>query len=871
MYDNDEVNDEIENDDSENQSFLSSFYNTNKKLIWIALGIIILIILLNVITSGKGKQDKPENKKLEIVLTYQGEKVDKIDITKGYSIKLKADIESLKNEIFTWSSSNEDVATVESGFVKGKNLGSTTITATYKKEDGTELSESCDITVSEGNPNLEITSVDFPEGDLIMGVHSQYNLGLTISPSKGYISNKKFTSSDENIILVDETGKVESLKEGNARITVDVNNGAFTDSIDVYVLNNVYRNNVIVRADSVLFNSSIEKIKVGDSSRLIYDVSPIDANLDTLTWKSSNEECVTVDNNGNIKGLKVGSSIISVYDIAGKEIGVVTVEVIENIIEVNSITLSTSLITMNLLTQQQIIPIINPSDASNKALDYVSSDESIVMVAPQDNGVTATLFALKKGAVSITIKSNNGKMAYLMVNVIDPNENNSGNNSGNNGGGYSGGSSSCYINHPEYSISSTGKNLVPCEAQLTKSNGDPNGLENGVTEQNISFSNIKNNITLKVCSYKIGSSECNTSSGETYTSNSVYSRIRSQGKWILKVEVYSGNSRIRTDYWYTLIDKESGGGSTSAPGKCFCDGVSENNNCEWSSTGAQPSGFRESINYSEAECKGRKKRECCTKESNGKYVTKLVQSRYCEKDSNGNYIINRTTCESKNGGTGTISPTTAPTATANYITCYYVSGNTCKSSTYYSISCGRAGYALYESLKECNSHIPTLTPTPTPTTSGSHGLVISFTNSQSDVRSMFGGVFATAISIKNPKNSLGNDSSSNKVYDRIYVCITRNESGYTQCESKDNIINGKTRGIHMDSYYDITTGSDNFYDPRNVASISKWTYIDRHSQYSAYSIRSNSGDTINYFIAKYDSTTGKLIDYSDTKRYTVPN
>ena len=656
MYSNDDLENEEMQEES-NGSFLSNFYNNNKKLIWIAGGIIIAIILLSLLSNGKNsnKATPKDNKDLKVVLIDSSEKeIDKAELSIGYSIKLKAKIDGVKNPIFIWSSSDTNVATVDNGLIRGKNLGETTITATYEKENGEDISSSCVVTISEGDKNTPVREVSFPDGDLIMGVNSQADLDLTIYPSTGYVNSKKYSSSDENIVTVDANGRVRAVSLGSATITVDINNGDFKDNIDVYVLENVYSARIMINAEKITFAGTVEKIKVGDRSRLTYDVNPTNADLTRLTWKSSNEECVTVDNNGNITGIKEGTAIISVYNVGEKEIGTVTIEVEQNIIEVSTVSLPTNAITMEMFKEQQIIPIVKPDDASNKSLTYTSSDQSVVNVVSQDNGITATLFSMKEGTATITITSDNGKMAYLIVNVVKPGSSSS--SGGYSGGGYSGGSSS----------SSKGYSITSRDSEhpgVGWMNSGISGAEKeGATAPLTITLSITNSATtkLKVCSYIYGTSECDVNSGTTITGTGSFT-LTQKGYWVVKITEFKGDTvRRGPDYWYAQIAKGSSSGSTSATGKCYCNNTS-GDTCEWSSTGAPTVAgyYNVIVNYSVEECRARTKRTCCTQESNGKYSVQYVQSRYCEKDSNGNYITNKTTCESKNGGTGTISPTTA--------------------------------------------------------------------------------------------------------------------------------------------------------------------------------------------------------------------
>ena len=177
--DNNEDYEDEEQSTSSSGSVLKDFYYNNKKLIIIFLVVIGVIILLSILTKSGGGSS---NNDISMAIQYNGTEVKTEEVSVGYSIKLNAMLSngSSANNV-TWTSSDSSVATVTGGLVTGVSLGRTIITANYQN-NGKPVSSTCEITVYDGSPNISLTSVGFPEGDILMGVGTKYSLSLTLEP-----------------------------------------------------------------------------------------------------------------------------------------------------------------------------------------------------------------------------------------------------------------------------------------------------------------------------------------------------------------------------------------------------------------------------------------------------------------------------------------------------------------------------------------------------------------------------------------------------------------------------------------------------------------------------------------------------------------
>ena len=153
-----------------------------------------------------------------------GVTLDKAELTleKGSTGTLKATVEpqNATNNTVTWSSSNEEVATVANGTVTAVSAGEATITVTT--EDGAKTA-TCKVTVT---PKTVPVSGIQVQGKGVIYVGDTTKLTATITPDGA--SNKAVTwdSQNKDIATVDQQGNVKALKAGTATITATAQDGS---------------------------------------------------------------------------------------------------------------------------------------------------------------------------------------------------------------------------------------------------------------------------------------------------------------------------------------------------------------------------------------------------------------------------------------------------------------------------------------------------------------------------------------------------------------------------------------------------------------------------------------------------------------------
>ncbi len=113
-----------------------------------------------------------------------------------------------------------------------------------------------------------------------------------------------WTSSDEDVAVVDSEGYIDAKKEGEAVITASFTylGNTYTDSCSVFVR---------VPVESMKMSRKALRLSVGESFILSTKVSPSSATVKTVKWYTENEDVAGVDENGVVTA--VSSGTVTVY------------------------------------------------------------------------------------------------------------------------------------------------------------------------------------------------------------------------------------------------------------------------------------------------------------------------------------------------------------------------------------------------------------------------------------------------------------------------------------------------------------------------------------------------------------------------------
>ena len=225
----------------------------------------------------------------------------------GESLVLSAVISpnNATNKNISWSSSNNNIATVNNGVVKAISTGKVTITA--KSNNGKQATIQITITNKPANK----TSIILDKSQVNLYVNGTTTLTARIIPDNSTAKNVTWSSSNSAVATVDKNGKVKATKIGSATITAKTTNGS-----SATCLINVVSNNVDVTGISI--SNPYINLVVDGQTTINATVLPSNATNKTITWSSSDSNIVSVDSKGNIKANAEGIATITAKSNNGK-------------------------------------------------------------------------------------------------------------------------------------------------------------------------------------------------------------------------------------------------------------------------------------------------------------------------------------------------------------------------------------------------------------------------------------------------------------------------------------------------------------------------------------------------------------------------
>ena len=169
----------------------------------------------------------------------------------------------------------------------------------------------------------------------------------------------------------------------------------------------------IINAKKIVMQEIIE-LEQSEEKNIEYKVVPVTASR-KLTWESSNEEVISVDENGKIIPHKMGSATITANAENKKSASCnVTCGIKPTDIKLNSgeITLSKDGSGSN-PKEFQLVPTLTPENANiSSKITYSSSDTNVVTVSE-----TGLVTAVGSGTARVTATTANEKSAYIDVTV----------------------------------------------------------------------------------------------------------------------------------------------------------------------------------------------------------------------------------------------------------------------------------------------------------------------------------------------------------------------------------------------------------------------------------------------------------------------
>ena len=258
----------------------------------------------------------------------------------------------------------------------------------------------------------------------------------------------EWTSSDESVATVDETGTVTAVAAGEANVTASVKDADIAASTHI---------KVVVTPTGVVAPESIDLVTNGENTKdLDAKLVPADATDVKLAYESSDESIATVDETGKVTAVANGECTITTYvtakteDADASELSAVAVEaadseetddsvatmpedlaamdsafgvVPENLKAETKVTVTTNVESVTLDKTEGVLTVgntvtvtatVTPDTATNASVTWSSSDEAIATV---DSEGKITAVAPGTATITATSDSNPDASAAYAVTV----------------------------------------------------------------------------------------------------------------------------------------------------------------------------------------------------------------------------------------------------------------------------------------------------------------------------------------------------------------------------------------------------------------------------------------------------------------------
>ena len=295
-------------------------------------------------------------------------------VVKTIPTQLEANVSPAEtdNKKLKWASLTPNIATVtEDGIMTGLKMGTAKVKA--ETTDGSNLSVVFEVQIT----GLPVSTISLPAESSIIKTESM-KLEYSILPLVSDNQKLKWSSNATDIASVDEnTGVITAHKVGDAVITATATDGSgISASTKIHVIP-LKISQIEMSKEMSLLHSLSKQIEVKFTPEL--------ADNKTLKWISDNEDIATVNQEGVVTGVNVGSANITATTTDGTELSATCK------VTVNPVTIELSTNTINLQKGSEYVEqtaTILPENYEHKDVVWTTSGNGVASV-DKDGHITA--------------------------------------------------------------------------------------------------------------------------------------------------------------------------------------------------------------------------------------------------------------------------------------------------------------------------------------------------------------------------------------------------------------------------------------------------------------------------------------------------
>ena len=226
--------------------------------------------------------------------------------------------------------------------------------------------------VSVTEVGLNKTSTTLVEGET-------ETLVATVMPENATDKSVVWESGNESAATVSQEGLVTAVGEGKATITVKTNDGGFSASCEVTVKKKV------IAVTGVKLSAASMTLREGDRGKLTVTVEPANATNKNVKWWTTDLDIVSVGSTlggstGYVEARKAGKATVTVKTEDGEFSASCEITVEKKEVPVTGISIEPSSLKLPVGDTYSLIPHVQPTDATNQDIKWLSTNESVATV-----------------------------------------------------------------------------------------------------------------------------------------------------------------------------------------------------------------------------------------------------------------------------------------------------------------------------------------------------------------------------------------------------------------------------------------------------------------------------------------------------------
>jgi len=301
----------------------------------------------------------------------------------------------------TWTSLTPTIATItEEGTITGLKMGTAKVQATAT--DGLKFSKTFDVEIT----SLPVSSISLPKETSIMKTEKR-KLEYMVSPTAADNQKLIWSSEQPSIANVDATtGVITGYKVGDAVITATAADGSGKSASTIVHVTPLKVSSIEMPKEMKVLRTTTATIE----ARILPEL----ADDKTLSWRSEDSNIATVDPNGVVKGLRVGTTNVTATTTDGSISATCKVTVTNATIKLSTATIN--LRKTDTYTEQ--VATVEPENSEYKNFVWNTSGNGVASV-DKDGNITAN----KPGVDTLRCSLANAGDIYSECRVIVYDEN----------------------------------------------------------------------------------------------------------------------------------------------------------------------------------------------------------------------------------------------------------------------------------------------------------------------------------------------------------------------------------------------------------------------------------------------------------------